>query len=78
MTINITKDEFDRRVVSFDKEGYPHIILTEAYSSDVINEILEVNDFTFSRYTGFYEDEVILSKTVKSKCKSIKYWVLKR
>ena len=76
MTYNVTNDELNRRVVSFDKEDYPHIILAEAYSSDTANEGLEVTDATFSRYTG--SDDVISSKTVKSKCKSIKYRVLKR
>ena len=78
MNINITNDELNRSVVSFDKDDYPHIILWEAFSSDVINNLLEMNEATFSHYTGFYEDDVIASKTVKSKCKSIKYRALKR
>ena len=78
MNINITNDELNRSVVSFDKDDYPHIILWEHFPSDVTNEYLEIIEATFSRYTGFYCDDVILSKTVKSKCKSIKYRVLKR
>ena len=78
MTINVTNDELERRADSLDKEGYPHIILTEVYTMDSVSELLEINDYTLSRYTGFYEDDVISSKTVKSKCKSIKYRVLKR
>ena len=66
-------EETYRVITLFEKEGFPHIFLFQYYPMAKWTEFTTNLGYSLSRFIGFYDKSLVVSKTVKSKLIFINY-----